>query len=232
MRATGDINEEAMAAAPLSVADAATDAEPASVVRALPVPVRDDAALLAGLRAGEAWARAGFFDRYAPAVKRILRRVLGPAGDPELPDLVQDAFLEALRSIDRVREASTLAAWMQSIAAHTALRAIRRRSRKKWLRFWEPADLEQAHAVAPNAEACEALSRTYAALDRLDAEQRLAFTLRYVEGLELVDVASACGVSLATVKRRLARAEQRFVAIAQGDAVLRRWLEEGGRWTT
>jgi RNA polymerase sigma-70 factor (ECF subfamily) len=39
-------------------------------------------------------------------------------------------------------------------------------------------------------------------------------------------------VSLATIKRRLAKAEKRFAAAAQRDNVLREWLEEGGRWTS
>jgi RNA polymerase sigma-70 factor (ECF subfamily) len=44
--------------------------------------------------------------------------------------------------------------------------------------------------------------------------------LHHIEGLELLDVASALGVSLATVKRRLARVSARVVAMAQGDRML------------
>jgi RNA polymerase sigma-70 factor (ECF subfamily) len=78
----------------------------------------------------------------------------------------------------------------------------------------------------------DAYRRTYALLDRLPADERIAFALRYIDGMELALLAVVCDVSLATIKRRLGRAEQRFAAGARGDVILRRWLEEGGRWTT
>jgi RNA polymerase sigma-70 factor (ECF subfamily) len=69
-------------------------------------------------------------------------------------------------------------------------------------------------------------------LGRLPSDERIAFALRHIEGMELGRLAEACGVSLATIKRRLARAEQRFARAAARDEVLKRWLEEGGRWTS
>jgi len=55
--------------------------------------------------------------------------------------------------------------------------------------------------------------------------------LRFIEEMPLDDVAATCNVSLATVKRRIGRAEQRFVAIARRDPILRPLVEEGRRWT-
>ena len=63
-------------------------------------------------------------------------------------------------------------------------------------------------------------------------DERVAFVLRYVEGMDLGQVAETCRVSLSTIKRRLARAEGRFARAAKRDEVLTTWLEEGGRWTT
>src|SRR3989442_1202827 len=67
-------------------------------------------------------------------------------------------------------------------------------------------------------------------LDRLDANGRLAFVLQYVDGWELTEVADAFGVSLATVKRRLARVSVRVFASAQADGLLVQYLgDEKGR---
>ena len=77
----------------------------------------------------------------------------------------------------------------------------------------------------------EAHRRTYALLERMPADERVIFALRYIDGMELERIAEVREVSLATLKRRLARAEQRFAHAAQRDSVLRPWLEEGGRWT-
>jgi RNA polymerase sigma-70 factor (ECF subfamily) len=75
-----------------------------------------------------------------------------------------------------------------------------------------------------DAEAREALGRLYTLLDRLDDRSRMLFVLRYVEGLELTDVAAALGMSLATLKRNLAKVSARVHAMAAGDPVLVTYL--------
>lgn len=203
----------------------------AGVVRALP-QVRDDHALVEGLRAGEAWARAALFDRYAPDVERILRRILGYELHTDMADLVHDTFVQVLSSLENLRDAGALRGWIQSIAAHTAYRTIRARRVRRWLRFWEPSELPEVAIEGVDPDVREAFRRTYHALDRLPAEERVAFVLRHVEGMDLGQLAETCRVSLSTIKRRLARAEARFTRAAQRDEVLKHWLEEGGRWMT
>lgn len=190
----------------------------------------DDAELVRGLRAGEAWAKALFFDRYSPLVERTLRRVLGHDRRAPLEDSIHDAFVEALGSLSSLRTPEALPGWLRSVAANVAFVTIRRRKARKWLRFWEPAALPELPASAASGEVREAYSRTYALLERLSAEHRVCFVLRYLEGLTLEELAEARGCSLSTVKRRLARAESTFLAGAKGDPVLREWIAEGGRW--
>jgi len=201
------------------------------VVRKLPF-VRDDAALVVGLRAGEAWARAALFDRYAPVVERILRRILGHDRRVDFADLIHDAFVQALASIDALRDAEALPAWMQTIAARTAYRAIRARRLRRWLCFWEPNEIPEIVDPGIDPDVLEAHQRTYAILDALPAALRVAFALRHIEGMELEQVAEILSVSRSTAKRRIARAEQRFARAAERDPALRPWLVEGGRWTT
>ena len=85
-------------------------------------------------------------------------------------------------------------------------------------------------AVVLSEEVREALEETYRVLDLMPADERIAFALRFVEGMELTEVADACGVSLATIKRRLSRAETRFVAMAGRREPLREWLGSSARW--
>jgi RNA polymerase sigma-70 factor (ECF subfamily) len=206
------------------------DAGPRSNVRTLP-GMRDDTALVEGLSAGEPWARAALFDRYATPIERMLRKILGPDQSTEIADVLHDVFVQALASLDRLRDPRAVLAWIQAIAAHTAYRTIRARRARRWLHFWAPATLPEVVAPEIDDSVLDAYRRTYALLDRLPADERIAFALRYIDGMELAQLAVVCDVSLATIKRRLARAEQRFAAGARGDTILRRWLEEGGRWT-
>jgi RNA polymerase sigma-70 factor (ECF subfamily) len=120
---------------------------------------------------------------------------------------------------------------MQQIATHTACRAIRARRARRWLFFWDPAELPEAAVNDVDSDVTEACRRTYAVLERLPADERVAFALRYIEGMEVERVAECCDVSLSTIKRRLDRAETRFTAAARHDEVLSKWLEEGRRWT-
>ena len=67
----------------------ASRSDPQSVPRAPVIPLRvpeTDAGLSLALQAGEPWAGAALFDRYAPHVRRVLVRVMGP--DPDIADLL------------------------------------------------------------------------------------------------------------------------------------------------
>jgi RNA polymerase sigma-70 factor (ECF subfamily) len=184
-------------------------------------PSEDDSALVEGLRRGDAAARRELFDRFAPHVERVLARVLGR--DPELSDALHDTFVQAFGSVASLRDAAALKAWLSMVAVYTARGLIRRRKVRRWLRFWAPEDLPETASTAASAEDAWAVSRVYALLDRLPADHRIAFTLRYVEGMSLQEVAEACSCSLATVKRRLVRAQAAFHEAAKADPVLAEW---------
>lgn len=199
-----------------------------SGVLELPVP-DSDAGLVVALRAGRQSAKAALFDRYGRHVQRVLSRVLGP--DPEIPDLLQDVFVSALESIDRLSDPSALRPWLSRIAVFTARSRIRRRVRWRFIRSEPPEELAEVEAHFASAEVSEALKTTYAILNRLPSDERIAFALRFIDGMELTEVAAASGVSLATIKRRLVKAQRRFVEAARAEPSLHDWLLRGARWT-
>jgi len=57
-------------------------------------------------------------------------------------------------------------------------------------------------------------------LNRLNARDRQAFVLRFIEAKALIDVASTLRVSLATAKRRIARSSARIAFLAERDPIL------------
>jgi RNA polymerase sigma-70 factor (ECF subfamily) len=186
----------------------------------------DDRELAAGLRAGRPGAALLLFDRYAPCVQRVLSRVLGL--DPEIPDLIQEVFLSALQGMHTLRAGQPVKAWLVGIAVFTARKTIRRRVRRRWLAFFLPQRDHDVRAPDAPAQARAALEATYAVLERMPEKERVAFALRHIEGMELKEVAAACGVSLATIKRTLDGAQARFRALARHEPELERWLEGGG----
>ncbi len=190
--------------------------------------VGDDAALVQALRAGHPGAAAALYDRHAGHVQLTLRSTLGP--DDDIPDLLQEVFIRALDQIENLREVDKLSSWLTTIAIFVARAQIRLRARRSWLRLFSPERTRSWQMEQPSSDARRALREVYVLLDRLALEQRLAFVARHVHGMTLAEAAEACETSLATFKRRLARAEKRFLEAARQRPSLAQWLEDGTRW--
>jgi RNA polymerase sigma-70 factor, ECF subfamily len=201
----------------------ATEVPPSNVVALHPAT-----SLLAGLRRREPAAAAELFDRNVAQVERAALGVLGP--DPEVEDLVQDAFVAALRGIDGFRgDERALGAWVRGIATRLALKRLRWRRTRRWL-GWPGSDALPELPGLTDTGTQAALRRAYTLLARLPALERAAFGMRFIQGMQLEEVADALGVSLSTAKRHLKRARARLGRLAARDALLCDWLgEEIGR---
>jgi RNA polymerase sigma-70 factor (ECF subfamily) len=140
-------------------------------------------------------------------------------------------FIRALDSIAQLDDHERLRSWLSSIAVFSARALIRRRARRKWLSLFSPQRTASTEQAPPSSEARFALREVYALLDELPVDERMAFSLRIIDGMTLPDAAEACGVSLATFKRRLSRAERAFVEAAEHRPLLSPWLKEGTRWS-
>jgi RNA polymerase sigma-70 factor (ECF subfamily) len=184
------------------------------------LPIEDDAALVEAVRARMPRAAGRLWDRYSGMVRRILRRILGPSVDVE--DAVQEAFLRLFRDLDSLRDPTALRSFLIGISLHVAKSELRRRRAKRWLLLSDDGALVEPEATTDPAqhEQRAALVRLYRVLDRIGAERRSVFVLRYVEGLELSDLSAVLGCSLATTKRRVADAARRVCALAASDPLL------------
>jgi RNA polymerase sigma-70 factor (ECF subfamily) len=193
------------------------------------VAYEDDRALVAGLRRGDRAARTALVQRHAPLVERMVTGALGVDG--ETADVIQDVFVAVLEGIGKLKDPAALRGWIATLAVFTARGRIRRRRRWRWISFLAPEDVPELPVFGPQGEAQEQVRATYAILATFPPDERIAFSLRFISELQLTEVAAACKVSLATIKRRLARAEQRFVAAARANPALEERLGRG-RWQT
>lgn len=180
---------------------------------------RSEPELIAALLEEEPAAIAELFTQFGGVVRRMLIRTLGNATDVE--DLTQETFLTVLRRLGTLRDDASLASFVIGVA----IRVAKNEMRKRALRRWVGLDSAPVETVSPDPELRDSVARLYRALDRLDASARVLFVLRYVEELELTELAAAMNVSLSTIKRQLVAAERRFEAIARHDPVLCRYLE-------
>lgn len=183
---------------------------------ALPSPTlaqADDATLARAAASGDPRAAGVLWDRFSPLVRRMLRRTLGPHAD--VNPLVEDVFLRVVKQLGGVAEGA-LKPFIVAVTVRV-LSAELRRSRFRRLLRRSGARLSAVPGTAEPGVA-GALSALYRILDELDADARLAFTLRHFEGLPIAELASATDSSLASTKRRLARASAHVQAAVSRDA--------------
>jgi RNA polymerase sigma-70 factor (ECF subfamily) len=141
-------------------------------------------------------------------LQRIAARLLRDPDDAR--DLVQTALADAYERRRSLRDPAAAPAWLRRILVTRALNHLRRR--RLWARVrrvFAPEGVEPA-APDPGADVRLAQAQRLAAIDggidALPAKQAAAFTLRYLEGLDLDEVAGAMGIGRGTVRTHLHRA--------------------------
>jgi RNA polymerase sigma-70 factor (ECF subfamily) len=187
--------------------------------------VASDADVVRGLIHKEEWAAVALWSRYGSLVFRIADRALGSRHEAE--DLTQDVFLCVLGKIAGLRDPAALRSFVVSVTIRTLKWKLRRKRVRQWVQLTSTGDLPDQPVNGVDVD--ETLRRFYRLLDKLRADDRLVFVLRRVDGMKLEDVGRATGHSLATVKRRLTRADAELAHWMEREPVLMTFLRnEGG----
>lgn len=173
-------------------------------LRPLPPVEPDDAEVLRRAASGDRVAFTSIYRANGRYVAGVVYRLLGSSADVD--DVVQDTFVAAHRGLQQIEDPRALRRWLVTIAVRQVQRRLGLGSRKRRL---EEALVHHFEEVTDPALA-RRLEDLYEALDALDVSLRVPWILARLEGHSLGDVAAECEVSLATVKRRIATAEQRI----------------------
>jgi len=182
----------------------------------------DDATLARALAAGDPAATYVALERFGPLVHRIVKRTLRRFNDVE--DLAQEVFVNLFENAATLRDPRALRAYIVSTTTFKIRRELRnRRVRRRVMLVAAPA-IGAACTVNPDPEGRQALRSFHRILDGLSSQDRRLFVLRFVDGLMLSEVAAALGLSLATIKRRLARLWRRISVSAAHDPHLADYL--------
>lgn len=168
-----------------------------------------DSALVEGARAGDRRAQETLFRRYAVMANAQAFR-LAPWPD-EVDDIVQDAFLEALKHLHRLNEPSRFAGWFRTIVVRMSMRRIRRHKLQVRLGLARQHDALDADAFVSESAPPDIqteLRQVYSQIEQLPTEARVALVLQRVEHLTIREIAERMGISEPTVKRRLRKANR------------------------
>ena len=194
-------------------ADSGTQRDPTVLLEPI-----DDAELVLRLASGDAWAKEALYRKYVHTIFGLALRLSGDRADAE--DIVQDTFAEALRDVQQVRNRGALRSWLVSVAVHQVHRRFRRRRLLRVLGLDRNDEAALDALASPDVSAEQRLELRLLGqlLASLPASDRLAWSLRFIEGCSLDEVAQRGDCSLATAKRRIARAQNkiaRHVTIAE-----------------
>jgi RNA polymerase sigma-70 factor (ECF subfamily) len=146
------------------------------------------------------------YQAYAGYVAALAFRLLGR--EAEVDDVVQDVFLIALDGLGHLRHAAATKAWLGTLTVRTVGRRLRVRKFTSLIGFHDDDGEECFASTAASPEQRALLGEVYRVLEQLPVADRLAWTLRHVEGEPLDEVATLCRCSLATAKRRIAAAQR------------------------
>jgi len=142
---------------------------------------------------------------YGRYVASIAHRLLGR--DDEVDDVIQDVFLAAHRGLDQLRDPGAVKGWLAAITVRTARHKLRMRKVRAFFHLDAASEHETVSSADASPEDRTLVAQVYRLLDELPADERIAWTLRHLEGEKLDVVADFCGISLATAKRRIQAAQ-------------------------
>lgn len=178
----------------------------------------DERALVAALRAGHEWAFETMVRLYGGRLIAVARRFT--RSDEDAQDVVQSAYLNALRALHDFEGTAQLSTWLHRIVVNTALMKLRSQRRKpeESIETLLPAFGEDGHHVEQfsewSAPADRLLEReetravVRACIDELPDGYRVVLILRDIEELSTQDTAERLGITATAVKVRLHRARQ------------------------
>lgn len=175
--------------------------------------------IVARARRGDMRAHEEIYRMFSAPVYSLLARMTGSRATAD--DLLQDTFIEVIRSIDRFRGDASLATWIRKIAVSKCLMHMRSAWSNRATLF---RDLGEDHpATRPSVAGEHALTQVHidleSALARLSDTSRIVVILHDIEGYTHAEIAGLMGKSVSFSKSQLARAHQR----------LRDAMETGGR---
>ncbi len=159
-------------------------------------------ALIARAKAGEMEALELLYRAFETPVYNLARRILRQPEDAE--DVVQETFLEIMRSIGSYRGEGQLWAWVRRIASSKALMRIRRDRVRAEEDFDETVTGSSSPAGVPLQVDLER------ALEQLSDTARAVVWLHDVEGYTHEEIAEMTGKTVSFSKSQLARAHTRL----------------------
>lgn len=189
-------------------------------IKADPPPLKSEAELIEGMLAGESSAFEMTVALYHNRMLTIARAIIGEAFAEEI---VQDAWLSAIRSLKEFAGRSSLQTWLIQITANAAKTRLRRERRQvsldenwqqlesdaqfdasgHWREHISQWDLETPEAILANEQLSDIIRQAF---EKLPPQQQAVLTLYDLEGETMPQICNILGISASNARVLLHRA--------------------------
>jgi RNA polymerase sigma-70 factor (ECF subfamily) len=159
---------------------------------------------------GDARAIRTLYDRYAPRVYAVVRRIA--ADDDLAQDYAQEAWIRAIRALPTFRGDARFSTWLHRIAVNAALQALRKADTRTKREAPSPEDVP----IPPSHNDSLLQKRLERALDALPEGMRQVLILHDVEGYTHEEIGDVLGVTSGTSKSQLFKARAKMRALLDG----------------
>lgn len=171
--------------------------------------IMDEAQLIQRASEGDGTAVRTLYERYAPRVFAVVRRIAGD--DDTAHDYAQEAWIRAIGALPGFRGDSRFSTWLHRIAVNAALQG----QRKAASRTRRRAPMPESVPVAPRPGDTLLEDRLQVALDRLPDGMRQVIILHDVEGYTHEEIGDLLGVAAGTSKSQLFKARAKMREMLQ-----------------
>jgi RNA polymerase sigma-70 factor, ECF subfamily len=180
-----------------------------------------DAAVVAQVLAGDKDAFRLLVERHSRNIFRVVYRMTGNQQDAE--EVLQETFLRAYKSLGRFESRSNFGTWLYRIAVNRALDLLSSRKTQMQTKDGyqitdspEPEEGRQVQlpAPAPGPDrlliSSEIKKKVAQALGLLTPAERVAFTMRHMEGQSIEEISQVLNVKTSAAKNCVFRAVQKL----------------------
>lgn len=162
-----------------------------------------DKALIAAAQQGDRDAGACLYHRHIDRVHRICYRIV--LDRSQVADCVQEVWVKVFRQIHKVQCERSFTAWLNRVAANTAIDFYRKHRRRRKNVGLEEVQIESSPKATQNLDNALLQQHIQDALQEMTVKQRTAFVLRHQEGLSHDEIAKILGCRTGTVRTHIQR---------------------------
>jgi RNA polymerase sigma-70 factor (ECF subfamily) len=180
-----------------------------------------DAAVVAQVLAGDRDAFRLLVERHSRSIFRVIYRMTGNQQDSE--ELVQETFLRAYKSLERFELRANFSTWVYRIAVNRTLDFLNARKTqmqtKETYQIADNPDHKEGNQVQVAADSpgpdrlllsAEMKRKIAGALGLLTPAERVAFTMRHMEGRSIEEISQALDLKVSAAKNSVFRAVQKL----------------------